>query len=335
MAGRDIYCSGATEVSTPILNFSNTLCQAACQIRKFFTRENSHSCHPGPEIQSPPVKLVVQDRDRFRSGRITMSRVYVSLLLVLVCTLVQFSVLAAEKTSASESSPDPVLEKILKAWEQASRQRKSVTGKFQKFSYDRTFAVENRATGSFATNIDKTGVYQVDSTEIPQGTVSRRLDSKGRPYQLKSDKSERMEWTSKVFRMTSLDGSIEEVKRPAESKAANTKHSWLSWYLLSLIEEPVFSQYLLGISEKDLKERFNVSLVKQTPNQIHLSLLPRHERDKCNFSEVQLMLNKKDYTLAAIRMIDPPETKETVHVFEDIQVTTLDDQPDFELCLQP
>lgn len=264
-----------------------------------------------------------------------MSRVHMSLALALLCTLGQLSATEPAKSPAPESASDPTLETILKEWDQARLKRVEVRGKFQKFSYDITFAVENRATGSFATNIDKTGVYQVDSTEIPQGTVSRRLDSKGRPYQLKSDKSERMEWTSKVFRMTSLDGSIEEIKRPAESKAANTKHSWLSWYLLKFIEEPFFSQYLLGISEKDLKERFNVSLVKQTPNQIHLSLLPRHERDKCNFSEVQLMLNKKDYTLAALRMIDPPETKETVHVFEDIQVTTLGDQSDFELCLQP
>lgn len=246
-----------------------------------------------------------------------------SVRIVLAFIVMSTRIIAAEPATPSNSQED-TLETILKKWEQARVQRQSVSMKFQLMTCDRTFLVEQRGTGSFDAHIDQTGDYRVESSEIPAGSQSSRTDGRGRRYTLLPIRSEHWQWRTTFLRITHNGGYIEEINFPEEMKP-----SWMNVLGLQSVEwwprYPVLSPYVFGIPADELKERFKVSLIKQTDKQIHVRLLPRRERDQASFAEVNLLLDSNNYVTKAIKTIDSTRNREQLYVFEDVEITRSSD----------
>lgn len=205
---------------------------------------------------------------------------------------------------------DPKLEKILKEWETETAKIKKLQGDFDKFSYDNTFSVENRAQGSFKYEAPDKGVYEVHGAKISQGMQSRRNDAKGRPFQLKTDQTEQWFCTGdEIFQINDGERTYRKTAIPEQSRGQN------------IIDGPL--PFLFGMKAVQAKRRYKLTLRKETDTEIWIHVVPKLQHDQANYSEATVILDRTTYLPKGVRLLDPPQTKETVHVFKNMKTRIL------------
>jgi hypothetical protein len=78
--------------------------------------------------------------------------------------------------------------------------------------------------------------------------------------------------------------------------------------------------FLLGTPARELRERFDVTILKQTDAEIWLKFRPRRQEDVASLQHITLILDVASYLPRAIKETDPTGT-ESVYVFKDVSVT--------------
>ena len=78
--------------------------------------------------------------------------------------------------------------------------------------------------------------------------------------------------------------------------------------------------FLLGMEIGELKQRFDVTLLKETAAEVRLQFTPIN-KDRCHFDRAVLVLSINDYRPIALKLIDPTGAA-TVHVFTDVQINS-------------
>ena len=63
--------------------------------------------------------------------------------------------------------------------------------------------------------------------------------------------------------------------------------------------------FLFGISAREIRQRFQLRLYKETDEYAWIQILPRYEEDKRDFSEVKLVLSKKTFLPRAVLVKEP------------------------------
>jgi hypothetical protein len=90
--------------------------------------------------------------------------------------------------------------------------------------------------------------------------------------------------------------------------------------LVDLLEKFELAQpLLLGIPVHDLRERFDVRLVKSTDEEIWLEFHPRHLEDEATLHHAVLILEYAGYSPRALKTINAAGI-ETVHVFKNVSI---------------
>jgi hypothetical protein len=90
--------------------------------------------------------------------------------------------------------------------------------------------------------------------------------------------------------------------------------------LIDLLEKFDLAQpFLLGMSVHDLRERFDVRLVKSTDEEVWLEFHPRHLEDEATLHHPVLILESAGYSPRALKTIDATGI-ETVHVFKNVSI---------------
>lgn len=255
------------------------------------------------------------------------------------------------KAAAVAGAPanDPArLETILKEWEQAASKIKRLDCDVFRIRYDYTFGVEKRATGSLAVDGQGRAVYDVSPAQIRAGQVGTKKAKNGEPMKLEADPAERWHWTeTSIIRIDDKTRTFEEIKLPelevaeqpaetavppkeqlpadqdaaAASKPAKEKAK-AGWGALSFVwprEFPLARPFLVGMPVADLRQRFEIELLKETQTTVWLKLKPKRQRERARFTEATLILRLDGYLPQALRMIDPSGT-ETVHTFRNVRV---------------
>jgi hypothetical protein len=73
------------------------------------------------------------------------------------------------------------------------------------------------------------------------------------------------------------------------------------------------------MSARELKNRFQIELKKETDTEVWLEFTPRLAKDRANVSKAVLILAKNGYRPMALKIVDPTDA-EMVHVFKDVQI---------------
>jgi hypothetical protein len=90
--------------------------------------------------------------------------------------------------------------------------------------------------------------------------------------------------------------------------------------LIDLLEKFDLAQpFLLGIPVHDLRERFDVRLVKLTEEDVWLEFHPRHLEDETTLHHAVLILEQAGYTPRSLKTIDTAGI-ETVHIFKNVSI---------------
>ena len=101
-------------------------------------------------------------------------------------------------------------------------------------------------------------------------------------------------------------------------------------------EMPLAQPFLLGMPAHELKQRFEIEVVKQTSTDVSLKFKPRLKKERQLYHHVILLMARDDYRPLAIKIVDTT-TAELIHVFSEVRINPLDgdefenlDPPDLE-----
>ena len=196
----------------------------------------------------------------------------------------------------------PEMEQVLQEWEAKSSKIKKLSGTFERYTYDTVFEVEKRGEGAYVYFYPDKGAYRVEGTELSKGDKSDKRGADGKLYLLKPDTVDH--WVcdgTAVFKIDEQEKTFEKMVIPPEKRGEN------------IMDGPL--PFLFGMKAEKAKMRYEFKLVQRTEARIWVQVKPLWPQDAQNWQLAEVMLDPEKFLPKAVRLIDPPGTKTTVHVF--------------------
>jgi len=239
-------------------------------------------------------------------------------IAALICSLC----LIAHPLCAEEapSNPPPAdLDTILKNWHEQVSQYPGINASFKQTSYDDVFEVQKFGTGTLKVN--RSG----EASRVVQGANNQNVrlknNSKGGPYHLEPAQDETWYWGNrKIIQLNMTNRTFDQVDIPdpkPDSKKSLTFGSFYGGFFNGIFLQP----FLLGMPPEEIKQHYEMSILKQNTEQVRIAFKPKTKQDLLNWSDAELILNLKTYLPYALKIVDPPGTKSTVYLFTEISGT--------------
>lgn len=200
---------------------------------------------------------------------------------------------------ASQPSPTQLLEppfvlqpneqgqvnRVLKAWEQASAQVKTFECTFRRWQYNNVFDNGSKPL-------------------VHDGVMKYAAPDKGL-FRVDGDRPE--QWIcdgQSVFEFNYQRKELIEHRLPPELQGK------------SIVDGPL--PFMFGAQAEKLSQRYYLRIVQQNdPGQIMLEAFPRLQRDAANFSRVFVMLDVKTLQPTAVKIFEPSGQSQTVYAFQN------------------
>jgi TIGR03009 family protein len=204
--------------------------------------------------------------------------------------------------------PPPALMAILQQWSAATVKIKRLSGNQHRWVYDTVFKVEKRSEGKFYYESPDRGRIDINPKAIGKNEVSPRKDAKtGTPFQLKPDRPERWICDGKLIMQLDVAQKQADIFRiPVQSQGQN------------IMDGPL--PFLFGMPPQKALQRYQLTLLEDGPKVCFLKAIPRWRSDAANYKEATIKLDKLLWLPAAVKMIDPAGTRETVYVFQNLSI---------------
>lgn len=197
----------------------------------------------------------------------------------------------------------PELEAVLDSWEEKTSQIAKLKGNFVKTSYDNVFEVQKLARGEFMYEAPDKGYYTFQGYN-PKNIKAKHND-RGVPFKLEADIDEKWYCTGEeIYQLNVTDRTYDRVDIPKENRGKN------------IIDGPL--PFLFGMKKDQAVRRYTLELVNADQRQIRLKVKPKLQHDLMNYSEAEIILDARTYLPYAVKLLDPPGTKTTVHMFEGV-----------------
>lgn len=197
----------------------------------------------------------------------------------------------------------PELEAILDNWEEKTSQITKLKGNFVKTSYDNVFSVQKIARGEFMYEAPDKGYYTFEGYKPANARVKRNAE--GVPFEVSPDNDEKWYCTgTEIYQLNVPKREYERLEIPEENRGKN------------IIDGPL--PFLFGLKKQQAVRRYQLELVSANERQIRLKVKPKLQHDLQSYSEAEIILDAQTYLPFAVKLLDPPGTKETVHLFSDV-----------------
>lgn len=198
------------------------------------------------------------------------------------------------------------LDRLLKAWEQKSKDVKTFDCSFKRWEYDPVFPKPN-ADPNAPANIDlgilkyaapDRGVFRVLHNETPEGKQSP----------IEEDRADHWICDGKsVFQYIPKQKQLVEHKLPPEMQGK------------AIVDGPL--PFLFGADAQKLRQRYFLRIIPSPPerkNEVWLESYPRYQADAANFRSAILALTIPDMTPKALQILQPNGKSRTSYEFYDI-----------------
>lgn len=226
--------------------------------------------------------------------------------------------LAFAASSRAQNLPDPAgvqdtakqqqLDLILKEWHESSVQIQVLNGEHRRYVYDYVFGVAKQAMGRFYYRAPDSGRIDLTPNRQDAGKKIAKLNpANNKRVQLTVQPDQPERWICDGKQVMQIDDSAKSVQQfpiPAAAQGAN------------IMDGPL--PFLFGMPPEKAKQRYNLSIVAQNEKWIDLLVRPRWKQDAANYRWARVKIERATMLPAAVQMIDPAGTKETVYTFPRI-----------------
>jgi len=239
----------------------------------------------------------------------------------LVCVLLALS-LSFSETAPNVNHKEPTLEEVLSKWEEATSNIKTIEMRFHRWVYHHTFEVEKRSTGTFFYEAPNRGRLEIREAEASQSAVSKKKNQQGESYKFLPEQPETWIWTgTKILWIKEKNRSYTSWLIQDTKESSNL--DWISLAVMQNMPKPQNAlPAIVDGSSKDLKQNFDIKLLKITDEHIWLELLPRESAVREQFKRIRIILDSETYQTTAAQYLDPAGTTETVYSFSDLKLNS-------------
>ena len=176
---------------------------------------------------------------------------------------------------------DPrALDELLLKWERESAKIRDMEAEFRRITYDPVFGGKEGEEGG---------------KELAYGKLLYLKPDKGimeiTPH---GEKKPSETWICTGLAVYEVKPKIQHViihELPPEQQGQN------------ISEGPL--PFIFGLNADKAKKRYQLTLLSDTPEEALLHVLPREKQDAQNFSEAYLLVDKKTFTVRAVRTVEP------------------------------
>jgi hypothetical protein len=195
--------------------------------------------------------------------------------------------------------------RVLARWAAATADIRRLEVEFARFVYDGNSQIETRSEGILTLEPPSRAAYVLLPTSI-SGHVSKKIGNDRSPFTLQTESHEHgWIWTGQdVVHLDLKSHTYETSRLPAEGEAQASGVDFL-------LGRP----FLLGLPTAELREQFDVALIKSTATEFWLSFVPRQSELKRTFSRAILILDGSKWLPKALKITDDAGQVETVHTF--------------------
>ncbi|MEZ6055824.1 MAG: hypothetical protein R3C01_03875 [Planctomycetaceae bacterium] len=227
---------------------------------------------------------------------------------------------AANAGAQVQVQMSPEVLRLIQLWEQHTRGIKRLTGEFQRYVYDSTFAYEKRADGTFWYENPDKGRIDIRAVKAerlpPDGLNHKKLGPNNKPYKVLPDINQRWICRGDMLILIDMDQSVyDKVEIPPHLQNEKITQSPLP--------------FLFGMPAGEMEKRYFMSLgsmhnpkgTKERPQPLaHVVATPRYQQDAREWSRADVLLDPGTkfagyFVPTAIRLLDPTGNVETVYVF--------------------
>ncbi len=205
-------------------------------------------------------------------------------------------------TPLQQTAVSPALEKVLVDWHRRTQGIGKLQGGHRRWTYDMTFMTEKRAEGKFfyegpdKGRIDVTPVDPKDDRNPPKPGFSLQID-------------QTQSWICDGASVLQIDA----VAKTYEATAIPPQHQGQN-----IMDGPL--PFLFGMPPEKAKQRYDIALVSETPQEVVLAIRPRWREDAANWQKADVRLAKATYLPTAVQLLDPAGTKQTVYSFGGVEI---------------
>jgi TIGR03009 family protein len=235
----------------------------------------------------------------------------IAVVISLICLLDTSLRAQNARNPAGELNPvaQQQLDLILQQWHASSVQIRELNGEHRRYVYDYVFGEARQAMGRFYYKSPDSGRIDLTPNTKDQGKKISKLNpatNKRVQLTVKPDQPER--WICDGTQVLQIDESTKTVQQfpiPLESRGTN------------IMDGPL--PFLFGMPPEKAKARYELAIISQDKNWIDLLVKPRLKHDAANYRWARVKIERATMLPAAVQMIDPAGTKETVYTFPKIE----------------
>jgi TIGR03009 family protein len=198
----------------------------------------------------------------------------------------------------------PELDAILRAWERNTANIKTLSGEHVRFEYNDVFGVEKYSKGKFFFEAPDKGRIDIEGVPPKPGQVGKKKNPEnGQPFLVEAGQDQM--WVCDGKKITVVDPSqkqFEVLPIPPEMQGNN------------IVRSPL--PFLFGLKAEEAKQRFEIKLLRDTPTDAWLEIIPRLKTDSQNYQVAKIILSKETFVPSAVNLIDPSGSIQTTYLFD-------------------
>jgi TIGR03009 family protein len=200
------------------------------------------------------------------------------------------------------------LDRVLKAWEQKSKDIKTFDCSFKRWEYDPVFAVAKpNADPNAPANVDL-GILKYGAPDKGVFRVMYKDSPDGKPVPIEEDRADHWICDGKsVYQYIPKQKKLVEHKLPPEMQGK------------AIVDGPL--PFLFGADAQKLRQRYFLRVIPPPPNiknVVCLEAYPRFQQDAANFRMATLMLTDPAMTPRGLQIFQPNGKSRTSYEFYDI-----------------
>jgi TIGR03009 family protein len=213
----------------------------------------------------------------------------------------------------AEEPVDPQVEELLSTWSKSTKKIEKLQGQHARAIRDFTTGIEKVAQGQFYYEAPDKGRIDLRPWGTARGTKVTRPTANGKAVELQQQPDRAERWICDGTTIKVIDDERKEydvVDIPPDQRGAK------------VIDGPL--PFLFGMPPDKAKARYRFRILGQEKSVYEVEVLPKKRLDAAEWRRAVLRLDSANYYLPKqVHLYDPAGTKETVYVFDKLQVNKI------------
>ena len=214
----------------------------------------------------------------------------------------------AQAALAAQQQQAQLLDQVLTAWFNSSKDIQKLEGEHRRFVFDFVFNVEKQAAGRFYYEAPDKGRIDLTPVKVKDGQQNQKVNpANGQKVVLKVQPDTAERWVcdgQQILVIDDVQQAVQQFNIPKGMQGGN------------IMDGPL--PFLFGMPPEKAKARYDMQILSTENGAIDILAKPKQAQDAANYKWARIRIEQKTMLPMAVQMLDPAGTRETVYTFPRI-----------------